>query len=281
MATAARPLRPMGIGDLIDETFKICRQHLALFARVSAVLLVPYAILQLVPQLLSAADPETLSPLAILGIALAGIAVFLLLILSIATYAALTFAISEVIVGRPVTASDAYQRARQRYLPVLGLSIVYGLAIVLMMVTIVGIPAAIYFGVAWAVSFPVIVIEQTRVLAALGRSRALVRGNWWRVLGTLIMLGLIGFVVSLVLSLPMFLFTILAMLFEPGSIPAMTMQALGALVSAVGSLVTGVVAYCAIVLLYYDLRVRKEGFDLELLARQLDADRPALSPPGQ
>jgi hypothetical protein len=55
----------------------------------------------------------------------------------------------------------------------------------------------VYLLTVWAVVAPVIVIERRRVTDALGRSRQLVRGNGWPVLGAV----LVGFLVAAISSL--------------------------------------------------------------------------------
>jgi hypothetical protein len=52
----------------------------------------------------------------------------------------------------------------------------------------------------WAVIAPVIVVERSGVIDAIGRSRSLVRGNGWRVFGAIVVVFLITFIAELVLS---------------------------------------------------------------------------------
>jgi hypothetical protein len=63
----------------------------------------------------------------------------------------------------------------------------------------------IYLATIWVLIVPVIMVENTGALASFGRSRQLVRGRFWNVLGTLILVFLIVFVAEIVLSL-IFLF---------------------------------------------------------------------------
>jgi hypothetical protein len=49
----------------------------------------------------------------------------------------------------------------------------------------------LYLMTIWAVLLPVVVVERPEVLDAFGRSRQLVRGNGWKVLGVVLLLGLI------------------------------------------------------------------------------------------
>jgi hypothetical protein len=114
-------------------------------------------------------------------------------------------------------------------------------------------------------AFPTLVLEPGRSpTSALSRSWSLTRGSRWR------MLGLVA--------------TLLILLY----VPIVAIGAMAALVlpsgNAGGSLNPGLVAlavvgvmqmllypllYCVLTVAYYDLRVRKEGFDLEVLASTL------------
>jgi hypothetical protein len=54
----------------------------------------------------------------------------------------------------------------------------------------------IIFGVYWAFSLYALVVDKTTIRGALKKSHDVVRGKWWRVVGYMILLGLILMVVS-------------------------------------------------------------------------------------
>jgi hypothetical protein len=112
-------------------------------------------------------------------------------------------------------------------------------------ITIIGIPAAIYFAVTWTFIWQAALIDGSGPRAALARSSALVRQNWWRVLGIMLVVGIIAGAISAVL----------------GTIPVVG--------STIGSILSTPIAVTGATLLYYDLRVRKEGYTLEALAEEL------------
>jgi hypothetical protein len=112
-----------------------------------------------------------------------------------------------------------------------------------------------------------VVLEREGPVRALGRSWRLVRGSFWRVLGITLLAGLIVVVTAGVLQIP---FSLIGALAGGGSslLPATGGSVAGILISAVGGVVAGAVARPisagVAVLLYVDLRMRREGLDLVL-----------------
>src|SRR5947209_4124911 len=196
-------LRPMGIGDIIDETFRLYRENFTLFVAICAVLNVPvqiinFLILRTAPV---AATPTPGQPLTSAQFAaltarsgatsIGGlIGAFAAAIIT----AALAVAISNRYLNRAVTIGDAY-RATMNRLGALLLAIVWvGIRFILLGIAcavLVGIPFLIYFGVAWSLLSQVVMLENVGAGGASGRSRELIRGYWWKTLGLLIVVWLL------------------------------------------------------------------------------------------
>lgn len=116
---------------------------------------------------------------------------------------------------------------------------------------------------------PVFVVEDKRYLRALARGRRLLSG--WRFLGKALLVIILTWTVIFVIeaALPM-LISLAAglgttMAGSPGLLAAQS------IVGSVAECLLQPIALCAIVLLYYDARIRKEGYDLELLAAEMSA----------
>ncbi|UKF27588.1 hypothetical protein [Clavibacter nebraskensis] len=121
-----------------------------------------------------------------------------------------------------------------------------------------------------------IVIERLRPLAAARRSWSLTIGSFWRVLGILLLTAVIVSAATNVVTVPMTLLTSIlqTVLFPNGELEFQTFDAstvfyLGTqLLSVVVSVVVGsigaVVTSANAAILYIDLRMRREGLDLEL-----------------
>jgi hypothetical protein len=119
----------------------------------------------------------------------------------------------------------------------------------------------IWLGVAWAVAFPVLIAEGQRGAKALSRSFHLVKGRWWPTFGALFLAFLLQAFIGVVLGVPLGLVTITT---DPNSLPAILFTMV---VSVVSSVITTPFMAAVLVLIYFDLRVRKEGFDLQLLSQ--------------
>jgi hypothetical protein len=115
-----------------------------------------------------------------------------------------------------------------------------------------------------------IVLEGERIWSAVRRSWSLTNGFFWRTLGVLLLISLIVGVISQIVTTPLsLLFGAATALIDPNAsfeayIPAGVLYLLTILISLVIGAVTIVVQSAAVALIYIDLRMRKEGLDLEL-----------------
>ncbi|MGY4859708.1 hypothetical protein [Cryobacterium sp. AP23] len=115
-----------------------------------------------------------------------------------------------------------------------------------------------------------IVLERQRIWSAVRRSWSLTGGFFWRTLGVLLLISLIVGVISQIVTTPLtLLFSAATALIDPNAsfeayIPAGVLYLLTILVTLVIGAVTAVVQSAAVALIYIDLRMRKEGLDLEL-----------------
>jgi hypothetical protein len=251
---ASITLRPLSVGEILDVSFTLYRRHFATLGTVAV-------LCSGLPVLLSLYIEASGGVLQNLPLTLVYYMAFTVLS-SIAT-AATVFVVSESYLGRPLPAMNALRRAT----PLLGRLIVCSLllAIVVGFGFVFFLIPGIVLLCGLVLAFPTLVLEPGRSpTSALSRSWSLTRGSRWR------MLGLVA--------------TLLILLY----VPIVAIGAMAALVlpsgNAGGSLNPGLVAlavvgvmqmllypllYCVLTVAYYDLRVRKEGFDLEVLASTL------------
>ena len=130
----------------------------------------------------------------------------------------------------------------------------------------------IWLWVSWAVAVPVLLIEGTRGRKALGRSFRLVKGRWWGCFGALVLayllVGVVNAGVTALLSA--------VSLSGPGHSTVVELV-LDTVSGCLSSLITTPFTAALTVVLYIDLRVRKEGFDVQLLAAQIGLEAGAVA----
>jgi hypothetical protein len=259
-------LRPLEIGDLLDETFRMYRRHFFLFAGISVILSIPLAALagfSFFTLFSNLAQQGATNQVPDLGSSFLSLAVFLLVNLALypLLYGSITYAACESALGRPVTFWGAMRGAFSRYIQIAGYFILIGLMVLMFCL----IPLWIWIWVGWVAVMPVMFIEKTGLVAAMGRSRRLVEGRWWRTFLILVLMGILVQVVASALGAFLFLAqTLLQIVLSPYLSLAISEAA-----SIIISSLVNPILQIAIVLVYFDLRVRREGLDLFQLAQQV------------
>ena len=174
----------------------------------------------------------------------------------------LTVVIGKGVLGQPAPIGEAWATLRPQLLRLIGAALLVflltagifivallpgflfaigggqGGAIALLVIGgIVGIIVLIYVAVLLALSTPALILERQPVIAALRRSRLLVRGAWWRTFGILLLSALIAGVVGGIIQLPFGLASSGGSLFDPNASASFT----GLLIRAIGAIVAGTI----------------------------------------
>lgn len=273
-APAPLRLRPLEIGDILDETFRMYRRHFWLFAGISVIVAIPsaalagysfYAIFGSFLQSLSSGQPiDTNTVNSSFGLISA---LYLLnFLLSPFTFGAVAYAACESALGRPVTVWGAIRGVLRRYFALLG----YVFMLDLFQVLFCLFPLWIWIAVGWFGVIPVMFVERSGLIAAMGRSWRLVEGRWWRTFLILFLIFLLSWFVSQSLAAFLLIADNIFGIVASNYLVLGVSQAIAVIVSA---LVQPVVQ-TAIVLIYFDLRVRREAIDLFQLAQRV-ASQPA------
>jgi hypothetical protein len=270
-------LRPMGIGDILDATFRIYRQRFLVFLLIALIVYVPYAFLVDVFQMSVVTAPHSAGGVtqrpdfsvtgpavrhapptpeinwAPFAVGAVGMLIFAVVLMPLCM-AALMHNISASYLGENLSAGQSYARAAPRLLPLLGTQILGGLIVMLGLLLFI-IPGII-FSLWFFILAPVVVLEGLAGTKALGRSRELMRGNLGKafLLGLLVSIlgGIIGGVLGAVAQLIPWPHPSLGIFFN----------------TAVQAIVLPIQT-APVILLYYDLRIRKEAFDLQKLSATL------------
>ena len=150
------------------------------------------------------------------------------------------------------------------------IAILVGLALFVGFV-IIGI-LAIIFLVRYSLAVPALVLENLSARQALKRSVALTKGFLWRLLVVGVLMLIIRAVVVFLCQAPFTIFVMLATV--KGAYPSVWVMIPSTLVGSACGAATSPLFMIGFALAYYDLRVRKEGFDLQLMMSHLDESKP-------
>jgi hypothetical protein len=239
-------IKAMTFAEMLDTAFRILRDHFATLVGLSAVVHVPLAFIN---NELQPAPGQFMWGRMLLGsvISLLGAPI-------VAT--ALTHAIGEIYLGRPTAIGGSLRAALAIIIPLSGTMLLVYLGTIAGLLLLI-IPG-IWLSLAWMLTWPVTVLENRFGTTAIARSRELMRGNMMRALGIVI----VGWIIVAVLT------GTLGVVFH-------FVPLLGPLASGLAQAVAVAYSSVVLVLLYFDIRCRKEAFDLEHLARLVETSRSA------
>jgi hypothetical protein len=289
----------LSAGDVLDQAIRIYRQNFIPLVGIVAIATVPVMVLGIISSILifqapfDLDAPESNLPALFSGIGLLlGSAAFIVqAFVAILQAAALAIFVSERYMGRPMTIGSAYAGALRRWLALLIAFVLIGLAsaavvavlfvplfgaaalatalgsasdaalgLAVLLICLLGLPLVavlVFLNVRWIFTTQAIVLEGYNSTGGMGRSWRLTRGTFWRVL---------GFSIILILIVQLFALGPVA-LFQMGTLLLPSPQAWLIVNQVAQSTVIALLApiqYAVWTILYYDLRVRKEGLDIAL-----------------
>ena len=204
----------------------------------------------------------------------------------------------QTYLGRHTTPSAAFRQVAHRFWPYLGSSLIWLLVIMAAIIIdelfvalanssslynailslIIGLPCGIYFGTRWGFHAQAVLVEEVSTTNALRRSRELVTGTWWRVFGILSALLVLAIIIELVLVTSLMFIVVLSGFAGEVDFSEMIRQILRIMghnteeadgllfvIAAVIDAFTTPILPIGTTLLYFDQRIRKEGFDIEMM----------------
>ena len=277
-------LRPLGIPEVIDAAFKLMRRHARTLFTIAAVVLVPLGVLEYFVLLFGESNipntpqvvPETATPQEVLSLLIEDVGPLLLAGLLTVIVALLAQAVVQLGSVEAIAAIYLDREPDWRASLAAGLKRLpagIGAFLIAVVPLTVGfllcfLPG-IWLAVMWSVVVPVLAVERLGPGASLGRSWKLVKNRFWPVLGVLALSFLISFVIQTVLS-----FAVTAAFLFSDSI-AYEIQAL---INTISRIVVTPFTATVFAVLYFDLRVRQEGFDLERMAAAMGQPAPLPGP---
>ncbi len=271
-------LRPLSFGELLDRTFSLYRRHFWVFVGIMAipqVFIVAASVLyqstQMTAIAVRARAPEKIGVMfGYLAAAMLMIVVYF--VVHPIALGATTIAVSELNLGHPVTIRAAYQSVRKRIGPLFRLIFsiyarVFGWAI-----TVILFPVAIWAVLKYSLATPALLIEHITAREALKRSRVLTKGQFGRIFLAGVLTLIISWVIAFVIQGP---FSAAATLMVVNKVqPPGWLSLLSLIAGGLSGAFAGPFYAIALVLIYYDVRVRKEGYDLQLMVEALEETAP-------
>jgi len=255
--THAPALRPMGLLEIIDQTFRLYRQNFWLFFVIAAIVFIPLGLIQSI----------SLTGAIVGGALSLGASLFVT--------GALTRAVSNRYMGDPAAVGESYRYVFRRLIPfVVTMLATYVFIVGGLVLLFVG---AIVFAFWAAFVTEVFIIEDKRNFRAIWRSKFLIgKGVWAEVLVLGIITGILALLIEYVAMAPL-------LVWQMAGVRAQPPWVISGLTTGIAQALASPIGLVASILLYYDSRIRKEGFDLEVLARELGKELPppppAESPP--
>jgi hypothetical protein len=278
-------LRPMSLGEVLDRTFTLYKNHFWLFIGITAL---PFLTLLLFNVSFAATKSAKLmgthpsgsatsapSPAMIAG-AIGGFfaGMLLYLVLVGAAQAATVFAVSDLYLQRTTSLRECYRRVGVKALRVIAI------LIMIYLVFFVGLLLFVIPGIILvcrtAVAVPVSMLEDSKSIRSLERSMELTKGHTLQLFVILAMVWVVTMLVASIFQFPLMYFVYTA---------ARTHQALpfGVLLwqhfaAFISQVLAAPIGTIAVSLMYYNLRVRKEAFDIQHLMASMGASPTSSAP---
>ena len=264
MTNARADLQERSLGGILDETFALYGGQVWRYMGLVAVARAPLAI-------------AAFALAALVGRGTSGLIVDVVIWAfgAVAIYAACTCAVGQQYLSGKFDLRACYSKAWWRAISLGGLGVAVTAASVIVLLAAqlsreaawtVAAALCIVGVYLWPTVIQSVVVEGRRTLGALRRSFGLVAGSWWRLGAMAVMVGLVILGLIILVTLP---FVSLVLIATSGqSVVALLLYALSRELMYV---VVMPVLFIAGTLTYYDLRVRKEQYDIETLSREMGA----------
>jgi hypothetical protein len=296
-------LRPLSTSELLDRTFHLYRNHFWVFTGISAIPQLFILPLTLGGAAMSMRQNDTWSALMTGG----GYLLFYLAVF--VSQAPTVVAVSNLQMQKPVGIGSSYSGARKCFLRVVWivfllcvtLGLIFGgggtlIALAIAAIAAVSPPAVSviaglfltilpgYYALRWillgsSLVIPATVLEGGGFLSSMRRSFSLSRGTRWRIFVIYFLMGVFGFVVAFLIEFLLMFGIAFIHIRNPHTFNAL-MQALWAVCMFASSSLVGGLAMIALSLVYYDQRVRKEAFDLQLMMATMGSKAEAVATAG-
>jgi Membrane domain of glycerophosphoryl diester phosphodiesterase len=259
-------LRPLSTGELLDRTFSLYRSHFAVFLGIVALPHLSVLAFQCLALGFQGAGTPMNGALQTfiwgLGAGLLNIA------FSAVSHAATVIAVSQVHLDKPAGVMESFAKVKSRIAEVIGLSFSVGCLVVLACVALV-VPGVL-LAIRWSLAVPAMVLEGRGIGDAMSRSTELTLGNRGRIFVIWFLFLTLNISFNWLLHWPI---KVAAGVSTTVALhhAAVRWQVASLVSTFLGVCLVGPLGTIAFSLVYFDERVRKEAFDLQLMMTALDA----------
>ena len=282
--------QPMGLGGILDATLSLYRENLRLFLGIASLYFVLIALQEgIVVFLLERSVTPRLDDFISDMDSVSDTFIYMLVV------GVSVVACSKLYLGKRVTIQIALGHFSSRFMEYLGASWIYlilcviwtldsfGESILVSLLRVAFLPFLCFYLVSWVLYGPVVLNEESTAQRALERSKMLVRGTWGRVFGIVLAILLFCLAIDYILGSTLGVVLALFGIARDGSLMETVVSLLGMKYIVVRPtsmfLLIMYIIYLAaetftlpiyaigVTLLYFDLRIRKEGFDIEMRLR--------------
>lgn len=282
-------LRPLSTGEILDRTFTLYRRNFLLFLGISAIPHVLVLVLNLLRVSLtfsgSALSRVTMHPggavtttppgmpslNGIMAGAVIGLSVVVVsLIAYLLSQGGTVFAVSEIYLGRTITIAESFRRVSGELLNLFGVVMLNGLATLAGFICLF-IPG-VYILCRLIVCVPAALVENIGARDSLERSYELTRDNAGRAFVILLLYFAVSIAAAGLFAWPFAIIMVVVAQKDPSQmILWLQLTTVGSFLANV--LVTPILTIASAIL-YYDLRVRKEAFDIQLMMNPTGSTAP-------
>ena len=267
-------LRPLSLGEILDRTFTLYRRNFLLFAGISAIPQTLVLALNVIALLFG--NRAAAGALPGVGIVVGVVIGLIVIVVSVLAFfisqGATILAVKELYLGRTASILESLRRTRGEIGPIFGVGFLSGLAVSIGMILLI-IPG-IFVLCRLLVSVPVLLVEGRSPRDSLSRSWDLTQGAAGRAFVIFLLYVVIVIALALLFVSPFSALAVYAGLKNSEMMRFWTFMAdLGNRVSS--TLVSPILLISSSVF-YFDLRVRKEAFDLQFM---MDPESERITPP--
>ncbi len=256
-------LRPLNLGEILDRTFSLYRSHFLLFIGISAIPQTLVLAINVISLLLgNDAATRAFKGLGlglglVIGVAVIIVSVFAFFISQGATI----LAVKDLYLGRSASILESLRRTRGEIWPIIGVGLLTFLVVTFGLFLLVF--PGIFIACRLFVSIPVMLTESRGVRDAMSRSWDLTQGAAGRSFVIFLLYLVIVFALAILLVSPFTALAVFSGVKNPEMMRFWTF--LADLGNRVSSTLVSPILLIASAVFYFDLRVRKEGFDLQFM----------------